>query len=218
MDIAGISLSRHTCKAYDPSRKILPGQIEQLRTLLHNAPSSVNSQPWHFIMAASDEGKARIAKATQHPIYAANGPKILNASHVVVFCARTTMDEAHINAVTEQEDHDGRLPSPEAKAAQFKGRSFYVNLHRYDLKDTQHWMEKQVYLALGTLLLGAATLGIDATPIEGFDPRILNDELGLRDKGLTSVVLAVLGYHSGEDFNATLPKSRLPVGAVISDL
>ena len=218
MDIASIALSRHTCKAYDPSRKISPGQIEQLRTLLHNCPSSVNSQPWHFIIAASDAGKMRIAKAAQHPVYAANGAKILNASHVIVFCARTTMDETQITAITEQEDHDGRFSGPDARSAQFKGRSFYVNLHRYDLKDTQHWMEKQVYLALGTLLLGAATLGIDATPIEGFDPRILNDELGLREKGLTSVVLAALGYRSAEDFNARLPKSRLPMGVVVSDL
>lgn len=218
MDIASIALSRHTCKAYDPLRKIPPAEIAQLRTLLHNCPSSVNSQPWHFIIAASDAGKARIAKATQHPVYAANGTKILNASHVVVFCARTTLDETQITAITEQEDHDGRFPGADARATQFKGRSFYVNLHRYDLKDTQHWMEKQVYLALGTLLLGAATLGIDATPIEGFDARILNEELGLREKGLTSVVLAALGYRSAEDFNARLPKSRLPMDVVLSDL
>ncbi|MEJ2608395.1 MAG: hypothetical protein P8Z41_17250, partial [Anaerolineales bacterium] len=46
----------------------------------------------------------------------------------------------------------------------------------------------QVYLALGTLLLGVATLEIDATPIEGFDPRILDEELGLHEKGLTGVL------------------------------
>ena len=38
-------------------------------------------------------------------------------------------------------------------------------------------------LALGTLLLGAATLGIDATPIEGFDPQALDQELALNEKG-----------------------------------
>jgi nitroreductase/dihydropteridine reductase len=47
MDIAGITFSLHTCKAYDPSRKIPSGQIEQLRTLLSDSPSSMNSQPWH---------------------------------------------------------------------------------------------------------------------------------------------------------------------------
>ncbi len=218
MDIASIALARHTCKAYDSNRKIPSELIEQLKTLLRNAPSSVNSQPWHFILVSSDEGKARIAKATDHPIYAANTPKILNASHIVVLCARTTMDEAQISAITDQEDRDGRFLNPEGKAAQFKSRSYYVNLHRFDCRDTQHWMEKQVYLALGTLLLGAATLGIDATPIEGFDSRILNEELGLRAKEITSVVIAALGYRSDEDFNARLPKSRLPIESVISEI
>lgn len=218
MDVAQIALTRHTCKAYDPSRKIAAEQVDQLKTLLRHSPSSVNSQPWHFIFAGSDAGKAHIAKATEHPVFAANGPKILNASHVVVFCARTALDEAQIATITDQEDRDGRFPNPDGKAAQFKSRSFYVNLHRFDLKDTQHWMEKQVYLALGTLLLGSAALGIDATPIEGFDSRILNEELGLREKGLTSVVIAALGYRSTEDFNASLPKSRLPAASVISEI
>jgi nitroreductase/dihydropteridine reductase len=217
MNIARYAQSRHTCKAYDPTRKIPAELVEQLKTLLQNSPSSVNSQPWHFFIAGSDEGKARVAKATQ-PGFAINEPKIRNASHVVVLCAKAGMDDAHIATLLEQEDRDGRYPSAEAKAAQNKSRNFYVNQHRFDAKDTQHWMEKQVYLALGTLLLGAATLEIDATPIEGFDPRILNEELGLRDKGLTSVVLVALGYRSGEDFNAKLPKSRLPAEQVITDL
>jgi nitroreductase/dihydropteridine reductase len=218
MDIARIVQTRYTCKAYDPARKIPAEQVEQLKTLLRFSPSSINSQPWHFIIASSEAGKARIAKAAQQGAYAANGSKILNASHVVVFCARTTMDEAHLASLLAQEDADGRYPTPEAKAAQSKGRSFYTGLHRYDLKDTQHWMEKQCYLALGTLLLGAATLEIDATPIEGFDPRILNEELGLCEQGLTSVVIAALGYRGADDFNARLPKSRLPAGMVIEEI
>lgn len=218
MDIARIALSRHTCKAYDPARKIPADQIEQIKTLLRFAPSSVNSQPWHFIIASNEEGKARIAKAAQQGAYASNGPKILNASHVVVFCARTTMDDAHLAMLLAQEEADGRFPTPEGKEMQNRGRNYYTSLHRFEAKDTQHWMEKQVYLALGTLLLGAAALEIDATPIEGFDSRLLNEELGLREKGMTSVVLAALGYRSPDDFNAKLPKSRLPAGMVISEL
>ena len=218
MDIARIALSRHTCKAYDPARKIPAEQIEQIKTLLRYAPSSVNSQPWHFIIAASSEGKARVAKAAQQGAYASNGPKILNASHVVVFCARTTMDDTHLAALLAQEEADGRFPAPEGKEMQNKGRNYYTNLHRFDFKDTQHWMEKQIYLALGTLLLGAAALKIDATPIEGFDARLLNEELGLREKGLASVVLAALGYRSPDDFNAKLPKSRFPMERVIEEI
>ncbi|MHB1100568.1 MAG: nitroreductase family protein [Burkholderiales bacterium] len=92
VDIAGFPFSLHTCKAYDPSRKFPSWQIEQLRTMLSDSLSSINSQPWHYVMAASDKGKTHIAKAIQHPVYAADGSKIHNGSHVFVFCARTTMD------------------------------------------------------------------------------------------------------------------------------
>ncbi|MEO9383312.1 nitroreductase family protein [Chromobacterium phragmitis] len=79
-------------------------------------------------------------------------------------------------------------------------------------------MEKQVYLAVGTLLLGAATLEIDACPIEGFDARVLGEELGLREQGLVASVIVALGKRSEQDFNARLPKSRLPAEAVITRL
>jgi len=217
MNLSRIALSRHTCKAYDPTRTIPSGQIDQLKTLLRYAPSSVNSQPWHFIIASTPEGKQRIARAASEGAYVANGAKILNASHVVVFCARTSLDDAYIADLLAQEAADGRLPSAEAREAQNKGRNHYARLHR-EAGDTQCWMEKQVYLALGTLLLGAAALDIDATPIEGFDPLKLDEVLGLHDQGLKSVVLAALGYRGKDDFNAALPKSRLPVESVISVL
>ncbi|MGL4409959.1 MAG: NAD(P)H nitroreductase, partial [Zoogloea sp.] len=62
------------------------------------------------------------------------------------------------------------------------------------------------------------TLDIDATPIEGFDAALLDAELGLAEQGLKSVVLVALGYRSEDDFNAKLPKSRLPAAAVITEL
>lgn len=217
MNLTDIVKKRYTTKAFDPTRKIPAESFAQLETLLRYAPSSVNSQPWHFVIASSEEGKARIAKATQGS-YAYNEAKIRNASHVVVFCVRQTLDGEHLNAILEQEDRDGRFASPEAKAGQHKSRSFYVDLHVNELKDVRTWAEKQLYLAFGTLLLGAATLEIDACPMEGFDAQILDEELGLSAKGLSSVVIASLGYHSSEDFNAKLPKSRLPPETIISHI
>lgn len=214
--VADIALGRHTCKAFDPERKIPDALFAQITTLLHFCPSAVNAQPWHFMVASSEEGKHRIARATAQPPYSANAAKIVNASHVVVLCARTAIEEQYLTALLEQEERDGRFPTREAKLAQDKGRHFYVDKHRFDFRDTQSWMERQVYIALGSLLHGAAALDIDATPIEGFDPVVLNDVLALREKGLTSVVLVALGYRSGDDFNANLPKSRLPMDEVFS--
>lgn len=207
IDIARLAVTRHSCKAFDPARKIPPDDLAALRTVLRYAPSSVNSQPWHFIIAESDAGKEKVATATREG-YAYNTPKILDASQVVVLCAKTDFDAAHVAAILEQEDRDGRFPTSEAKTNQNNSRSFYVNLHRNELNDAGFWMQKQVYIALGTLLQGAAALGIDACPIEGFDAAGLDAALGLPARGLTAVVLVSLGYRSTGDLNAGLPKSR----------
>lgn len=215
MKPSDLALSRHTVKAFDPARKVAQADIDELLALLRYSPSSVNSQPWHFVVASTDAGKARLASAAQGP-FAYNQPKILNASHVIVLCARTGMPQAQLQTLLDQEERDGRFQVADARANQHKGRTTFVDLHRFQHKDLQHWMEKQVYLALGTLLLGAAALGVEATPMEGFDFRALDEELGLRESGYTSLVLVSLGYHAEADFNARLPKSRLPADAIFS--
>ncbi|MBT1443740.1 oxygen-insensitive NAD(P)H nitroreductase [Shewanella sp. JM162201] len=207
-ELAQLVRRRHTCKAFDPNRKISPEQVETLKTLLQFSPSSTNSQPWHFVLAGTEQGKATIARSTEQ--FGFNTPKILNASHVLVLCTKAQMDEAHLLRVLEQEQADGRFADEQAKQNQHNGRSFFVNMHRFELKDAQQWMEKQIYLALGTVLLGAAAMEIDACPIEGFDATVLNRELGLREKGLCASVVVALGYRSDADFNANMPKSRLP--------
>jgi nitroreductase / dihydropteridine reductase len=209
MNLIDAVQTRHTVKAFEPGRSLPQGPVDALLAVLHNSPSSVNSQPWHYVVASTPEGRAQIAKATQGA-YAYNEPKVVNASHVIALCMRTDLDAAHLDALTEQEERDNRFQIDGAKALQDKIRRSYVDMHRYELRDVPQWMEKQVYLALGGLLLGAAVLGIDATPMEGFDQRALDLELGLREHGLTSVVLAAFGHRSEQDFNAKLPKSRLP--------
>ncbi|MHC1480158.1 oxygen-insensitive NAD(P)H nitroreductase [Frateuria aurantia] len=209
MSILDAARKRYTTKAYRADETIPAETIQQLCELLRLSPSSVNSQPWHFVVAGSPEGRARMAKATDSG-FACNSPKILHASHVIALCARVDLDEAYLQRLLEQEQRDGRFAGPEARQAQDTARRGYVQLHRYDHKDLPQWAGRQVYLALGTLLLGAASLGLDATPMEGFDAQILDRELGLHALGCSSVVLVCLGYRSEHDFNAGLPKSRLP--------
>jgi nitroreductase/dihydropteridine reductase len=217
LDIARIATTRHTCKAFDPARKLTGAQVEALKTVLRFAPSSVNSQPWHFVIAGTDAGKARVARGTAGD-YAYNTAKISQASHVVVLCRRLALDEPHLDALLAQESSDGRFASDDARAGQDKTRRMYVDLHRKTLNDAGEWMEKQVYLALGMLLQAAGALGLDACPMEGFDRDALDAALGLRERGLTAVVLAAIGHRSEADFNARLPKSRLADAAVFTEL
>jgi nitroreductase/dihydropteridine reductase len=202
---------RYSTKEFDSSKKISSEDFEQVKALLQMSPSSTNMQPWHFIITDTEEGKKRVAKGTQG-FFQFNVAKILNASHVIVFCSKTNVDDSYMQQLLEQEDKEGRFPKKENKEMVYGARNLFTNIHRYDLKDLQHWMEKHVYLNIGNLLLGAATLGIDAVPMEGFDFKMIDEEFGLREKGFTSVALVSLGYRAKTDFNSTdkTPKSRLP--------
>lgn len=208
MNLIEIMERRYSTKKFDNTRKISAEDMKQIKELLRLSASSVNTQPWHFIIASSEEGKKQISKSTQG-FYAFNDEKVLTASDIVVLCARTSMDEDYLQHILEKEDQDGRFANEEIKNGMHGGRSTFVNFHKNDYNDLQYWMDKQVYLNMGSLLLGSAALGIDAVPMEGFDVKVLNEKLGLTEKGFTAVALVPLGYKANDDFNAQLPKSRL---------
>ena len=217
MNIVEKAAQRHTVKAFDTGRKVPDEVIAQLRMLLRLAPSSVNSQPWHFVIAATDEGKEKIARAAEAG-FPYNAPKIRTASHVVVLATRVAADDGFLETLLAQEERDGRFVNEAAKTSGRGSRALFTDIHRYNQKDVAQWYEKQTYLALGTLLLGAATLDVGATPMEGFNAEVLDKELGLREKGYSATVIVALGYSGAEDFNAKLPKSRLPVETLFTDI
>ena len=217
MHIVDLTEQRKPTKAFDPTHQLSKDEVAAVRSLLRMSPSSTNAQPWHFFLASADAGKAQVA-AGASGAFAYNEPKIMNASLVVVLCARTRMDDAYLRQVLDQETRDGRLPTEEARTNQHHVRSGYVHKHEQSAVGLLQWSARQVYIALGFLLLGAAELGIDACPIEGFDAAALDQSLNLEAQGLSSQVLVALGRKSDKDFNAGLPKSRLDESVVITEL
>ncbi len=215
MKIAELVRTRHTCKAYDPQRPLSEEQLQQLQEILRFSPSSVNSQPWHFFLISSDEGKDKlIPTLTEH-----NMEKVRQAPLTVVIATKIELDDAHLQALLEQETQDGRFGgNEEARKGADGARRYYVGLNSTSPQKQQEWMARQAYISLGFLLMGAATLGLDATPIEGFFPEKLDAALGLGALGLKSVVVASIGYRSEQDFNASLNKSRLPAEQLITRL
>lgn len=217
MHIVDLIQQRKTTKAFDPACQLSQEQVAAVCDLLRMSPSSTNAQPWHFFLAGSEAAKAKVAAGTSGD-FAYNEPKIKNASLVVVMCARTRMDESYLQQVLDQETQDGRLATEDARINQHKVRSGYVKKHEQSAVGLLQWSARQVYIALGFLLLGAAEMGIDACPIEGFDAAAMDKALDLEAQGLTSQVIVALGRKSDQDFNAALPKSRLPEAAVITVL
>ena len=180
--------SRYTTKHYS-GEKIPREKLEALLEVLRLSPSSVNSQPWHFFVASSDEAKAKILI----------GPE-------------------HLKALLEQELADGRYAGLPAGTDYDAGRRHFVDLHQKERRDGFAWETAQAYIAQGFLLMAAAAIGVDSTPIEGADFEMLDRILGLREKGLRSVVAVSLGVRRPNDSNASRPKSRLPREAVVTEI
>ena len=206
---------RYSTKEFDANKKISAADFQSLKDILRLSPSSTNIQPWHFVIADDEAGKARVAKGTQG-MFDFNTAKVKDASHVIIFCSRIYADDEFLHEVLDKEDTDGRFAEPKFKEQMHQVRNMFLDIRRYEQKDEPHWLVEQVYLNMGALLLGAATLGIDAVPMEGADLKALDEEFELRSKGYTAVAVISLGYRSEDDFNADLPKSRLSEASIIT--
>ena len=209
MDLIEIAQRRYATKKFNPKKSISAADFAQIQALLRLCPSSVNSQPWHFVVAKTEAGRFRIAKSAVG-CYSANHSKIIDASHVIVFCAKQEISDEYLQQLLEQEAQDGRFPTAEVKETVAKVRAFYADLHRKQRGDVTQWLHHQVYLNIGYTLMAAAALGVDAVPIEGVDLDLLNQEFELPQQGYQAVAVIALGYQAEDDFNAQLPKSRLP--------
>ena len=205
MDFVELSEKRFTAKKFDTNKKISESDFNKLKKILQLSPSSVNSQPWIFLTGSSEESKKRVRPA----IADFNWPRIDTCSHFVLIAVRKDLSEKFQHVLLEQETKDGRIATEEIAKEVYSSRNYFINL-REKAGETLNWEKKQAYIALATLLYGAASLGIDSTPIEGFDEATMDKVLNLDLYGATSVLLVTLGYDAKDDHNRTRPKSRLP--------
>ena len=78
---------------------------------------------------------------------------------------------------------------------------------------------RQTYIGLGASLIAAAFEEVDSTPMEGFDPKSVDEILGLGAKGLRSVALLPLGYRAqGQDWLENLKKIRRPRQEFVTEI
>jgi nitroreductase/dihydropteridine reductase len=186
-------MEKHLSRYFDGSKTIPEETFQQLLKFLRSAPTSTNIQPNHFYVLSTREGKEKLA-ANLGERFADNGEKILNASHSIIMTTRIDASENHLEAVFDKERVDGRFSDLEKQERwEYMTRDF-VNLRNYTYKDTYHWMEKQTYMVLGLTMMAAAELGIEAMPLEGFDPVTVDKAFNIRETGHTTTVLLALGY------------------------
>ncbi|SDL82518.1 Nitroreductase [Franzmannia pantelleriensis] len=178
-------------------------QLDRILEAVRLAPSSYGLQPYSVLVIKDRALRERIS-----PV-AFDQPQITESSHLLVFAAWEPVEESHVDDFIQLTAEIRNLPT-EALASYAGAIKETVNGFGSN-QDKFQWAAKQAYLALGTALAAAAMEGIDASPMEGFDPAALDDLLGLREQNLRSVALMALGYRdSSADRHAGLEKVRWP--------
>jgi nitroreductase len=190
---------RYATKKYDTSKQLSNEQFDELLTSVQLAPSSYGLQPYKFITVSDPAKLEQISRA------AFGQPQITTASKVLVIAVETNIsDETVKNYI------DKAAVARNTERVNLEAREQFVNSRLALLSPDQKidWAEKQAFLAIGILVSAAAEAGIDASPMEGFDPHQVDEILDLKAQHLQTALLFALGYRSPEDEFANIPKVR----------
>ncbi|MGV2986507.1 NAD(P)H-dependent oxidoreductase [Vibrio sp. E150_011] len=207
---------RYTAKRYDETKRIPQEELEVIYDAIRLSASSINSQPWKFIVIESDEAKQRMHDTFANK-YQFNQPHIKAASHIVLFAYNPHYTRDDYAKVVDKGIEDGRT-APEKREQAFGGFAF-AEQNTDESGDTSAWTKAQTYLALGNTLHVLARLGIDSTTMEGVDPDLIGEIFAEELDGYQCDVALAMGYHhQDEDYNATLPKSRLARESILKIL
>ncbi|QEY23806.1 NAD(P)H-dependent oxidoreductase [Neisseria animalis] len=201
---------RTACRHYDGSRKISREDIDYILELGRLSPSSVGSEPWKFIVIQDQALRAAIK-----PIGWGVAAQLDDCSHLVVILAKKNAryDSEFMRDVLVRRGLSG--DKLEAGLAVYK--KFQVN----DMKQAENeqtlfdWAAKQTYIALGNMMTGAALIGIDSCPIEGFEYEAVNRllaEAGIFDPAEWGVATMVTFGYRAKDISR---KARKPVEEVV---
>lgn len=167
--------------------KVPANKLDKILEAVRLSPSSMGLQPYTIMVVEDEDLKKQL-----QPV-AFNQPQIVEASTLLVFAAWEDYDQQAIDGYIHTIAHT-RGVEPETLHA------FKAGIEQ-KIKSTEgealfQWNARQAYIALGIGIVAAASEGIDATPMEGFNAKAVDEVLGL--KGMRSVAILSLGYRSAD--------------------
>ncbi len=200
---------RYATKKFDNNLYINKEKLNILKEAFNLTATSFGLQPIKLVIVRD---KVLQASLVEHSM---NQVQVEQASHVLVFCIETNINEDYI------ETYFKRVKSirntPDEILQPFKD---YIldDFKDKPIKSIKDWAINQAYLAMGNLLTVCAIEDIDACPMEGFDPEKYNELLQLKKRRLHSVLVMPIGYRAKDDMFADFKKVRKNVSESVYEL
>ncbi|MCY4644537.1 MAG: nitroreductase family protein [Bacteriovoracales bacterium] len=199
---------RYATKVFDSEQKVGEDHLHELCEALRLSASSFGLQCWRFVLVGQEELKRELRA------HSFNQSQVEDCSHLFILCSPIHVGDEDVDRFLESHC---AIRSEKREALEGYAKVIKGFIARMDQKERWNWMDKQIYLALGTLLTCCAVKRIDACPIEGFSPKEYDRILKLKEQGLRSVVVCAVGHRSREDKYGGLPKVRYPMDEVLID-
>lgn len=192
---------RYAVKKYS-DEKVSEEKVAQIVEAINLTASSCGIQPYRLFVITNPELRKKLGEGSFNT-------QIYDSSHLLVFAGFNKITDEYIKEYIDMMEQQRNLEKGGLKLLQ-------DSLTEYFSVQTPEqnviWSDKQAYIGLGTALIAAAELKVDATPMEGFDPNLFDEVLGLTEKGLHASVILSLGYRDAEnDYLASAEKARLPI-------
>lgn len=175
---------RHAVKAMN-GEQVPQEKIDRILEAIRLTATSSGLQPFEVLVIENQDIKEQIK-----PI-AWNQSVVTECSHLLVFAAWDTYTPERINEVF---DLTNKIRGYENEGFENYRQMLLSTYPQKPAEENFTHAAKQAYIAFGSALIAAAYEGVDATPMEGFDPAAVDKILGLEDKGLKSAILLPLGY------------------------
>jgi len=179
--------------------KVPQEKVDNILEAIRLAPTSGGLQPFKVIVIEDSKLREEIFNN------ACQQPQIKEASHVLVFAANKKVTAEQVDEYVElmAKTRSVSVESLEGFKAMFAGGI------AGSAEQNFVWTARQAYLAFGVGIVAAAIEGVDATPMEGFNPEALDKLLGLDKQNLGSTTILTLGYRDeANDFLAKAAKVR----------
>lgn len=200
-DFNEIVLGRRSVKAYDPEVKISREEMTEILAEASRAPSSINLQPWRFLVIDSAEGKEKLA-----PLARFNQTQVLTSSAVIaVFYDANNIE--HMDEIFGKAVELGYMPKDIADMQLQKVKPYYANMAASDLRDVNLIDSGLVSMQL---MLVARAHGYDTNPIGGYEKDQIAEAFGLDKDRFQPVMLISMGKSAKEGH----PSYRLPVETI----
>ena len=190
--------------------KVAQELADKVISAAHLAPTASGLQPFEIISVTNPELKKEIQKV------AFNQPQIVEGSHVLVFAAWDRYTDERIDAIFDHMNKERQLPMDGTD--EYK-QGLKDSLFAMKPEEQANHAAKQAYIGFGMAIAAAAMLKVDASPMEGFINKDLDQLLGLDKKGLRSTTLLTLGYRDApNDWLVNLKKVRQPIDNFLTEI